>query len=264
MANSSGDGRNVLTSTDFLHELQRRGAMRICHVRFRNNRSTVWSLTQDGTVLNVHAAYRRASPNLLDAFATLAIEGGIGSASSRRAARKISRWPELMTAIREARERHAGRNRADSPHRLTHCSASTEQRAYLKILYRYFNQTRFGGGLPVDIPVRLSSRMKAALGHMLPGEREDGSRYVVEVALNADLMLASNGAERIDTLLHEMAHIADYLESGNGGHGDSWRTWARRVGCQPTTLYDRPVAYRSRRRDLVTRVPPLPWALLQL
>ena len=123
MANSSGDGRNVLTSTDFLHELQRRGAMRICHVRFRDNRSTVWSLTQDGTVLNVHAAYRRASPNFLDAFATLAIEGGIGSASSLRAARTISRWPELKTAIREARERQAGRHLAGSTHELPHRTA---------------------------------------------------------------------------------------------------------------------------------------------
>ncbi len=55
-----------------------------------------------------------------------------------------------------------------------------------------------------------------------------------EVAINVDLMLAGNGAERIDTLLHEMAHVADYLETGHLGHGGSWRAWARRVGCRPT------------------------------
>ena len=105
--------------------------------------------------------------------------------------------------------------------------------------------------------------MRSSLGHMLPGHRPDGSRIVVEIALNADLMLEANGAERADTLLHEMAHVADYLESGHRGHGASWRDWARRVGCRPTTLYDRPVATRSRRLDTVRRVPPLPPALLK-
>ena len=60
-----------------------------------------------------------------------------------------------------------------------------------------------------------------------------------------------------------MAHVGDYLESGSRGHGRSWRDWARKVGCRPTTLYDRPVSYRARRRDEVTRVPPLPASLQQ-
>ncbi len=265
--------RNVLTASDFLHELRHRGALRISCVRFRKNRSTVWSLTQDGTVLNVHSAYRRASPMLLDAFATVAIEGGVGSAASRRAAARISGWPELTEEIARLRERHADdRRTGDADGQTRHCSATPGQRAYLRSLYGYFNQTRFEGRLPTDVPVRLSSRMKSSLGHMLPGERRDGTRYVIEIALNCDLMLPGNGAERADTLLHEMAHVADYLESGSRGHGRSWCAWARRVGCRPTTLYDRvgcrpttlydrPVRYRSRRADAVTRVPPLPEAL---
>lgn len=252
----------MLTTTDFLHELRRRGAKRVSRVRFRTNRNTVWSLTQRGTVLNVHSAYRLAPPSLLDAFATLAIEGGVRSAASKRAARLVGDWPEVAIAIEEARARHLARTREDPNFGRTHCSATDEQRAYLRTLYRYFNQTRFESGLPADVPVRLSRRMKSALGHMVPGERPDGSRYVIEIALNIDLMLAGNGAERIDTLLHEMAHIADYLESGSLGHGKSWRSWAHRVGCQPTTLYDRPVGRRPRRRSRVTRVPPLPPALL--
>jgi hypothetical protein len=251
----------VLTSSDFLRELQSRGATRVSRVRFRDNRSTVWSLTQEGTVLNVHVAYRSASPPLLDAFATLAIEGGVGSAASRRAARRVGSWSEVADAIRSARERHAARNTGRGGGRTTHCSATTEQREYIRALYRYFNVTRFAGRLPEDIPVRLSARMKSALGHMLPGEKSDGTRYVVEIALSIDLMLPNNGAERADTLLHEMAHVADYLESGGGGHGASWREWARRVGCKPTTLYHRPVQYRTSRTDRVIRVPPLPTGL---
>lgn len=248
----------MLTAADFLREIRGRGAKRVNCVRFRENRSTVWSLTRNGTVLNVHAAYRDAPPHLLDAFATLAAEGGIRSASSRRAAHEVSAWPALAEAIDEVRRRHEEHGRRSG--RRTHCSATPEQRAYLGALYRYFNHTRFDGRLP-EVPVRLSSRMKSSLGHMLPGETRDGERHVVEIALNVDLMLPGNGAERVDTLLHEMAHVADYLESGSRGHGRSWRAWAKRVGCRPTTLYDRPVRFRRRRSAPVLRVPPLPRAL---
>ena len=250
-----------MTPNDFLLELHRRGATRLSRVAFRKNRSTVWSLTQGGTVLNVHTAYRAATPPLLDAFATLARQGGIGSTESRRAAAAVSEWPQLAVAMHDVRERHRARNGVDSGRDPTHCCATPEQRAYLRALYRYFNETRFGGRLPIEVPVRLSARMKSALGHMLPGESSDRGRYVVEIAMNVDLMLVGNGAERIDTLLHEMAHVADYLCSGDSGHGRSWREWARRVGCRPTTLYDRPVVFRRRRRDRVTRVPPIPAAL---
>jgi len=251
--------RNVLTATDFLCEIHRRGARRVSCVRFRKNRNTIWSLTRNGTVLNVHDAYRRASPALLDAFATVAIEGEVGSAAARRAAKVISSWPELTNEIQRLREAHDERRRAAAPEdELTHCCATPEQRSYLHAVYRYFNHTRFGGTLPTDIPVRLSNRMRSSLGHMMPGERKDGTRYVVEIALNCDLMLPGNGAERADTLLHEMAHIADWLESGERGHGASWRAWALRAGCQPTRLYERPVRYRRNRRQSVSRVPPLP------
>jgi hypothetical protein len=253
----------MLTTAEFLREMHRRGARRIRRVHFRDNRSTVWSLTSNGTVLNVHAAYRRAPASLLDAFASVAREGGIGSTVSRRAAERISDWPELERAIQAARERHVAQ-RAEHANGITHCCATPEQRAYLRALYRYFNLTRFEGNLPDDVPVRLSARMRSALGHMVPGEAADGTRYVIEIALNVDLMLVGNGAERADTLLHEMAHVADYLESGNRGHGQTWREWARRVGCRPLTLYDRPVMSRRRRRDRVTRVPPLPRGLWKL
>ncbi|MGB1657253.1 MAG: SprT-like domain-containing protein [Longimicrobiales bacterium] len=255
----------MLTATDFLNELHRRGALRIRCVNFRRNRSTIWSLTQNGTVLNVHQAYRRASPALLDAFATLASEGEVGTAKSRRAARTISSWPELADEIRRLREAHEDQKRqAGIEDEITHCCATPEQRAYLAAVYRYFNLTRFEGVLPPDVPVRLSNRMRSSLGHMMPGERRDGTRYAVEIALNCDLMLPGNGAERADTLLHEMAHVADWLESGERGHGASWRAWARRVGCQPTRLYERPVRYRRNRRLSVSRVPPLPSALRRL
>jgi hypothetical protein len=245
----------MLEAGPFLKELHRRGALRLSRVTFRANRSTLWSLTQGGRVLNLHVAFGAApTAELLDALATLAREGGVRSRLSRRAAAAVAAWPALRPALEEARRRR--RNRPGSA-----CCATSGQSHYLRTVYAYFNHTRFSGGLPHDLPVRLSDRMKSALGHMLPAPDEGSDRRVAEIALNVDLMLEGNGVERIDTLLHEMAHVADYLLSGHRGHGKSWRDWARRVGCRPERLYDRPVRRRRRRSVAVTRVPPLPPAL---
>lgn len=253
----------ALTPTEFLNELRRRGVLQLRRVSFRKNRSTIWSLTQRGAALNVHVAYRHSPPELLDAFAVIASEGGLSTPEARDAGRRVHEWPELQSAVDEARAEHEARLRAPecAEGGATHCCATADQRRYFSSVYRYFNHTRFGGILPVDVPVRLSSRMNSALGHMLPGGGED-ERYVVEIALNVDLMLEGNGAERVDTLLHEMAHAADYVVNGNRDHGRTWREWASRVGCTPETLYDRPVHRRARRSDAVDRVPPLPPALL--
>jgi hypothetical protein len=239
----------------FLQELHRRGARRLSRVTFRANRSTVWSLTQGGRVLNLHAAFNIGpTKELFDALATLAREGGIASGAGRRAAAAVAAWPALGPALDEARRQR--RDRRESA-----CCATSGQSRYLRTLYEYFNRTRFDGALPRDLPVRLSDRMRSALGHMLPAPDEGPVRRVVEIALNVDLMLEGNGPQRIDTLLHEMAHAADYLLSGHRGHGKSWRDWARRVGCRPERLNDRPVRRRRRRSAAVTRIPPLPPAL---
>lgn len=240
----------------FRAALRRRGAKKLERVTFRRNRSTVWSLTQRGTALNLHEAYRAAPDRILDAFAIIARSGGVATPASRRAGVVVMEWPELGRALEEVRT-------ADHRRKSTvvqRCCGSEAQRAYLRALYEYFNATRFEGMLP-DVPLRLSNRMRSSLGHMMPGRHRNGHRYVVEIALNIDLLLPGNGAERVDTLLHEMAHVADYMLSGEYGHGASWRAWAKRVGCRPTTLYDRPVRRRRNRKTIVSRVPPLPPAL---
>src|SRR5262245_27535635 len=55
------------TETGFLDALQRRGARRIQRVTFRRNRSTIWSISGDGTVLNLHEGYRNAPASIVDA-----------------------------------------------------------------------------------------------------------------------------------------------------------------------------------------------------
>lgn len=254
------------SSEETLRELRQRGARRLKSVNFRANRSTIWSLTQDATVLNLHVAYRRAPTAILDAFATIVRGRGWRTAAVRQASEEVRSWPGLTPVLEAVRTSHAHRQRAavtrcGDGDQVTHCCATPEQRRYLRAVYRYLNKTRFDGLLPDDIPVRLSSRMTASLGHMIPGRDRKRGRFVIELALNVDLMLEGNGAERMDTLLHEMAHVAEWLLEGTYGHGEGWKRWARHSGCRAESRYDRPVVRRRRRNQQVTRVPPLPAAL---
>jgi hypothetical protein len=245
-------------------ELVRRGAHRLAKVTFRNNRSTIWSLTQGATVLNLHEAYRGAPDSVLDAFASIVRGRGWRTASVRRASEVVRGWPGLMPAMEAALENGMSPSGdgggCDAVRERTHCCATPAQHRYLRALYAYLNTTRFEGRLPADLSIRLSSRMRSSLGHVIVGGKEEAERYVVEIALSVDLMLEGNGSERVDTLLHEMAHAADWLFDGHHGHGASWKEWARRAGCRADVRYDRPFMRRGHNGP-VTRVPPLPAAL---
>ena len=253
-----------LSREEMTEELTRRGAHRLAKVTFRLNRSTIWSLTQDGTVLNLHEAYRGAPDSVLDAFASIVRGRGWRTASVRSASEVVRDWPGLMPAMEaalEGRQRSiGGGSGCDAARERTHCCATPAQRRYLRAVYAYLNTTRFEGRLPADLPIRLSSRMRSSLGHVIVGEKAAEERHVVEIALSVDLMLEGNGSERVDTLLHEMAHAADWLFDGHHGHGASWKEWARRAGCRADVRYDRPFMRRGHNGP-VTRVPPLPAAL---
>ena len=69
------------STEETLRELQLRGARRLKSVNFRANRSIIWSLTQDATVLNLHVAYRRAPAPILDALAVIVRGRGWRTAS---------------------------------------------------------------------------------------------------------------------------------------------------------------------------------------
>jgi hypothetical protein len=253
------------TEKQTLQILKRRGAKRLRRIRFRHNRSTIWSLTQQGEVLNLHVAYRTAPLEVLDHFAVIAREAHRPSRAYTKASSAVRSWEGLELELRRVQReqrlkaRPAARRRQQTPPKVGRCCATDDQRRYLARLYRYLNRTRFDNRLPPDVPVRLSNRMTSRLGQMVPGIR-NGQRYAVEIALNVDLMLEGNGRERIDTLVHEMAHVADWLFGGNLDHGHAWRTWARYARCQETTTADQPIRRRGRGVTNVTRVPRLPEA----
>src|SRR5690606_32618219 len=97
----------TLTPEDFLAELRARGASGLCRVAFRRTRSTIFSLTRQGRVLNLNAAFATAPPELLDAFAVVATSGPRRTRAYDRAVRAIRNWPPLAAALEEARARHA-------------------------------------------------------------------------------------------------------------------------------------------------------------
>ena len=252
----------VRTEHEILAWLKANGARRLERVRLRDNRSTIWSLTKGGTVLNLHKAFGDAPPALLRQFVVIARSGHRHSSAFAAAAAEVRSWPPLERALRSARLRRAPRKgrvmRGDGP-----CCGSPEQRVYLQKLYRYLNVTRFDGLLPSRVYLRFSNRMKSRLGQMVPGVR-NGQRAVIEIALNVDLMLSGNGRMRLDTMVHEMAHAADYLFNGNVGHGQSWKDWAEYSGCDAAACTHGRIRRRRRGLKTVDRVPSLPKAAREI
>lgn len=241
------------TAPELLKELRDRGARSLKSVSLRANRRRIWSLTARGARFNLHRAFARSPEEILDDLALIAREAGGNSRRYRAASHRVATWPVVVEAMRELAMEAASRRGLRSP---GPCCATPEQRAYLQAVYRKANLGRFHGRLPDLVPLRLSSRMRTRLGQMMPGRDPEGGFRVVEIALNADLMLAGNDGIRTETLVHEMAHAADLLEHGNVGHGPTWRRIALRAGCDP-----RATRYGSiRRRPAGTppsiRVPP--------
>jgi len=239
----------------FLERLRALGAIRLKRLTFRRNRSTIWSVTQGGHTMNLHVGYRSAPVGVVRALAVIARDAGSGSPAFHRASQTAKSWPGIDEALAVARQTPAP-TRPRRRFRPIRCAGTPSQQHYLRRLYTHLNETRFYGELPCEIWLRLSNRMTTRLGQMVAtGWGPD--RRVLEIALNIDLLLEPNDHLRLDTLLHEMAHVAAFQSSGDRGHGLGWKGWALDVGCAPTRLSDAHFVRRPR-GSIVTRVPPLP------
>lgn len=241
------------TTTDadpLLGALRARGS-RIRRVRYRMNRTVLLSVSRDGRTLNSHACFRDAPRHIADAVARY-LTAARNSAAARDALARLRGWEGTRRGLEEARETRPRRTRRRT---------NGPDTAPVRELFRQFNTDRFGGRLPA-VPLRISRRMTRSLGTIRYGDDgpdRDGRRSVSEIAISADLLLPANRSALEDTLLHEMAHAADYLFDDGGGHGASWRRWARYVGCREAACAAGDIRRRDRRRvERVTRVPPLP------
>ena len=228
-----------LIEADVLCLLNRAGASRVRRVVFRRNRSTIWSLTQRATVLNLHEGYRKAPPSVIGAFAVIAADARRSTSAYRSACKVVRDWPGLEDALSRLRHGDEGCHPRVF-RRSVRCVGTADEKQRFRTLYASFNEGRFKGRLPADLTLRISGRMKTRLGHITP-QGSPRRRSVGEIALNRVLFRAGSDTILEETLLHEMAHVAAYLFDGDPGHGLPWRRWATRVGCMPTACVRIPV-----------------------
>jgi hypothetical protein len=242
-----------LTADQLLRELRARGAVSLRRIAFRDNRHRLLSVSRDGATLNAHAAFRLATPELIDQLG-LFLTAGRRSNAYADAVRALRDWEGAREGVRVAAER----DEDERPPRRAPCEGTPEQQAFLSSLYARLNRAMFDGLLPDDLPLRLSHRMRRKFGVVRYARAvADGQRRVIEIALNIDLFLEGNERELVDTLLHEMAHAEAWLLHAHAGHGRTWRTIAHRVRCEARSCTHRRIRRRARRRDRVTRVPGL-------
>lgn len=254
-----------VTEERFVAELRSRGVTHITTVRFKENRRTLISPGRDGKSLNVHVGYRQATREMFDYFATLLKDRGRRTYEAQAASSFLLRYPPVQRALDAVRKEKGRRDslrsltRGRGAPRVGPNAATPAQQQYLEAFYRHLNDAHFEGRLPNDIPLRLSKGAKSAYGWVKPWtDPADGQRKIGEIALHMDLMREENDAERLDTMLHEMAHVAAWIFDGDRGHGRHWKRWARRAGCSAERCAQERITKREDRRMRVTRVPPLP------
>ncbi len=235
---------DVKRGETFLAALHARGVRRIRHVRFKENRHVLLSVSRDRSTLNAHRCFARAPRSVLDAIAAF-LKARRGSPEYREALERIRSWPGGVAAIRETRRRaRDAAIRAAARAGATRDGVAMEEHRRLRSLYLRLNRVHFRGRLPDDLPLRISFRMSRRFGQVQLHNGERGERIALELAVNADLLLAENERELVDTLLHEMAHVEAWMRHGDRGHGPVWKAVARRVGCEDSAC----TATRIRRR----------------
>jgi hypothetical protein len=231
-----------LSEDAMVRALRGRGVAFVEEVRFRPNRARLISLSADRRRLNLHDCFQAAPGRVLDAVATFATAPA-RSRVFREAVEQMREWHEGQVA-----EYGLGEPRVTC--------GTPRQLACLERTYVQLNDSHFGGGLPVDLPIRLSDRMSRRFGHVSYARTTRGERRVAELALNIDLLLPGNERALVDTMLHEMAHVEAWLVHGHREHGRIWREVARRVGCEAKAC-TRMRLRRQKDGGPVTHVPAL-------
>jgi hypothetical protein len=171
-----------------------------------------------GRELRVHQGYLTAPPEVLAAIVTFV--SGRTAASRRLARRRILAYP----IARAPRTR-----RPDAPHP---DDAPVAKR--LVEWHRRYNDRHFDGALKT-IPVRVSRRMRARLGH-----------YMSAAPSGEPAEIAWEAAQH--TLLHEMVHQWQDETGHPIDHGHLFRAKAREIGVAPSAR--RTVTPLRSRKDL--------------
>ncbi|KAM7357156.1 germ cell nuclear acidic peptidase isoform 2-T2 [Cochliomyia hominivorax] len=99
----------------------------------------------------------------------------------------------------------------------------TKKEDLSKLLYDMYNEKLFKNKL--DVPITWNKKLSNTAGRCLNKKRMGIRSSVIELS---DKVLTS--ADRLRcTLIHELCHAATWIFNGEGGHGSTWKEWARRA-----------------------------------
>ncbi|XP_023291506.2 putative uncharacterized protein DDB_G0277255 [Lucilia cuprina] len=92
-----------------------------------------------------------------------------------------------------------------------------------RILYDMYNEKLFKNQL--NVPITWNKKLSNTAGRCLNKKKMGIRSSVIELS---DKVLTS--ADRLRcTLIHELCHAATWIFNGEGGHGSTWKEWARRA-----------------------------------
>ena len=201
------------TGEELLDRLRALGLRRMTTCRLTRNRNVMVSFR--GTSLRVHRGYLDAPDDVLEAI-VLFVEGRT-RADRLRARRRLLDHPIDRDNLRPPRPR-------ERMHPDDHGAASRLTEAHAR-----YNAELFGGALRA-IPVRVSRRMRARLGHYVPATM---SGDAPEIAISRRHLRRHGWEEALCTLLHEMVHQWQDERGLAIDHGPAFRAKARELGISP-------------------------------
>jgi hypothetical protein len=198
------------TADALLERLRELGLRDFTQCRLTRNRNVMVSFR--AAELRVHEGYLGAPDDVLAAIVTFV-------QARRRADRARARRTLLAHPIETGIAR-----RRDTMHPDDHDAAQR-----FRDWHARYNAQFFGGVLR-DIPVRVSRRMRARLGHYSCATKAGDPP---EIAISRRHLRRHGWDEALETLLHEMVH---QWQDENGlplDHGSTFRRKAREIGISP-------------------------------
>lgn len=197
--------------------LKQLGLARDMDVATHTNRSVMLSVTARGQ-LRLHRGYSHAPDRILRAI--LRFIDTRQSRDRRRAAeREFLSFPV-----------HAYAPSSKGPVRLERLRPGDDEvLRRLRDMHGALNAKWFGGAL-VEIPFRLSSRMKSSLGELCLDAR---SKQVISIAISRRHLGRDGWVEVEHTVLHEMVHQWQAETNRKVDHGADFRRKAGEVGITP-------------------------------
>lgn len=83
-----------------------------------------------------------------------------------------------------------------------------------------------------------NSRLKSTMGRAFFARRH--------VEFSTELFILANDSQRMETIFHEVAHIAAFLTYKDKGHGPFWKLCMLKLGLQPKRCHNiLPLKYRA-------------------